>query len=83
MDADLWPMGANYADPCGPVSSTLLNTEGRHLEAGGREYDFPRRLQVDQEAGISGRHIVHLHHVGPRHQLLQLGHTQPVISYVE
>ena len=44
----------------------------------GNRNRVPSGLQVNQQPGISGRHVVHLHHVRPRHQLLQLRHAQTV-----
>ena len=37
----------------------------------------PGGLEVDEEPGVPGRHVVHLHHVRPGHKLLQFSHTQP------
>lgn len=43
----------------------------RHL------HRVPMRLELHQQLGVARRDVVHLHHVGPRHQLLQLRHRQP------
>ena len=37
-----------------------------------------QHLEVDEQSGVMGRNVMHLHHVWSVHQLLQLSHCQPI-----
>lgn len=49
-----------------PLALQVLSFEA---PVAGHGHRVPGGLQVNQQLGLLGRHVVHLHHIWPRHQL--------------
>ena len=68
-------LDAGALDELGQLEGRLLDTplalQVLALEApvARHGHGVPRGLQVHQQLGLLRRHVVHLHHIGARHQL--------------